>query len=92
MSTGLQAALEGQQQRNRALLDGVSYLGDSIESQVLPLRVDIGGEALSAEQVSGLEGLQIEAADDGGAKRFLEAGDRVEPYQFALLVAQVDFG
>jgi len=34
--------------------------------------------------------LQVEAADHGGAERFAETGDRVETYQLALAVAQID--
>ena len=64
MSTGLQAAIDGQRERNEALLGKVRYLGDVVESEVLPLQVDIGStEALSSEQIQALEGLQIEAAE-----------------------------
>ena len=63
MSTGLQAAIDGQRERNEALLGKVRYLGDIVESEVLPLQIDIGSTAaLSSEQIQALEGLQIEAA------------------------------
>jgi len=63
MSTGFQAAIRDQQERNQVLLDRARYLGDRVESEALPLHVDIErAEELSAEQVQILEGLQIEAA------------------------------
>ena len=64
MSTGLQTGTSGQHSRNKALLESVRYLGDRVESQVLPLQVDIATvEALSEEQIQGLEGLRKEAAE-----------------------------
>lgn len=64
MSKGLQAAIQGQQARNRELLSRVRYLGERLESEVLPLHVDIQRAlTLSADQVQALEGLQIEAAE-----------------------------
>ena len=64
MSTGLQAGMSGQHSRNKALLESVRYLGDRVDSQVLPLHVDIAAvEALSQEQIQELEGLRIEAAE-----------------------------
>ena len=61
---GIEAAQAGQQQRNKELLGGVRYLGEKVHSEVLPLAVDIGKQqALHQEQVTALEGLQIEAAE-----------------------------
>ena len=64
MSIGLQAASSGQHERNRALLGEVRYLGEQVESMVLPLHIDIASvEALDAGLIQSLEGLQIEAAE-----------------------------
>ena len=60
---GIEAAQTGQRQRNKELLGGVRYLGEKVDSEVLPLTVDIGKQqALQQEQIDALEGLQIDAA------------------------------
>ena len=59
---GIQSAVHQQQERNRALLARVRYLGTSMTSEVLPLQVDIGRtEKLSEELLQGLQALQLEA-------------------------------
>ena len=59
----IQAAVSGQARRNRKLLSGARYLGQSVDSTVLPLTVDVASaKELTRAQVDALEGLQIEAA------------------------------
>ena len=59
----IQAAVAGQARRNRKLLSGTRYLGESVDSTVLPLTVDVASaKELAGAQVDALEGLQIEAA------------------------------
>ncbi len=63
MSTDLQAASLAQHQRNTALLASARFLGTRIESNVLPLSLDVDTtEKLTGEQVDLLEALQKEAA------------------------------
>ena len=60
---GLQAGSQEQATRNTRLLARATYLGKSIESDVLPFQIDIGStDRLSADQVDTHEALQIQAA------------------------------
>ncbi|MEW6751972.1 MAG: thiamine pyrophosphate-dependent enzyme [Candidatus Latescibacterota bacterium] len=64
MSMGLQTAASSQQERNRALLVGVRYLGERVESDVLPVHVDIASvEKLDADTVLALRALELEAEE-----------------------------
>ena len=57
----LQSALSAQARRNRKLLSEASYLGPSVSSKVVPLRIDVKGPA-SADQLDAVVGLGAEAA------------------------------
>jgi len=57
----LQSALSAQARRNRKLLSEASYLGSSVSSKVVPLRIDVKGPA-SADQLDAVVGLGAEAA------------------------------
>ena len=59
--TGLAGTTAEQAQRNQQLAGAARYLGDSITSQVLPIRVDVEA-ALDADVALALEALQIDAA------------------------------
>ena len=61
--TNLHEAFKEQEERNRQLLAGARYLGETVQSEVLPLQIDISsvGE-LSEQQIDALEALQIDAA------------------------------
>jgi len=63
MSNYSQAAWKAQQDRNDRLIAEAKYMRPSVTSQVLPLRVDVGGtEALDDKQIATLQALEIEAA------------------------------
>ena len=52
-----------QQERNQKLLNASTYMREKVVSEVLPLHFDISKtESLSADQIGGLEAVQIEAA------------------------------
>ncbi|MBT7596933.1 MAG: hypothetical protein HN559_18670 [Gemmatimonadetes bacterium] len=57
----LQSATSAQARRNRKLLSEASYLGERINSRVLPLDIDIAGP-LTTQQRDALAGLGVEAA------------------------------
>ncbi len=59
---GLEACWAAQRQTNHTLLEGARYLSTQVESQVLPLRLDLDRAALSEAEIQGLQGLEIEAA------------------------------
>ncbi|MEE2659475.1 MAG: thiamine pyrophosphate-dependent enzyme [Candidatus Latescibacterota bacterium] len=60
---GVKSVLSAQGRRNRKLLKEAKYLGNKIDSEVLPLRLDLtSGAPLAADERNGLEALQIEAA------------------------------
>ena len=58
----LHSAASAQARRNRKLLTEAQYLGDRVTSRVIPLRLDVGGPALTPEQLGALEALGVEAA------------------------------
>ena len=56
-------AWEKQQTRNNQILSDSSYLGQEIQSEVLPVQIDLSEQStLSKDQALMLEALQIEAA------------------------------
>jgi transketolase len=57
----LQSATSAQARRNRKLLAEASYLGERINSRVLPLDIDVKGP-LTTQQRDALDGLGVEAA------------------------------
>ena len=59
---GIQQGSEEQAARNTRLLAQSKYLGGSITSEVLPFKIDISGDHLSADQANTHEALSIQAA------------------------------
>jgi len=54
--------LEAQKARNQALLATSPYLQGTVESKVLPFRLDLNADALSADQAAALNALEKRAA------------------------------
>ncbi len=63
MSKSVFDRCDGQQARNRAVVNGSLYMRDKVASDVLPFQIDIDAtDALSAEQVATLQALEIASA------------------------------
>jgi transketolase N-terminal domain/subunit/transketolase C-terminal domain/subunit len=63
MAINLLESWKRQQKRNEALIAGCTYMREQVESQVLPLHVDlVTQDALTEKQVLAFEGLSIETA------------------------------